>query len=491
MLNILSEYGTEIPQSIQSELRQCILFPDESENASTIEHLANIPSPSSSGRFNPHNENIHLRLSSRLGFASLRSLGNNLEDFLSPIAPNMELLVYFKLQRSKLFTAYMHHALNTIAESTVTITCLCTATDQVKELLIKVLEGVATYGEIVAGDSLDLEQLEAESEFNILEHCPYIQPRTKEGLSGMKCLLKLIQFTKPIQKICDVCSQYHLEKCLSDPKLLELTALIEMLDNREERSQITAIDAKLKWKMVYETLCLEADASPRSLELFDKVADSADFYHFLEENKFTGAKGYSRFVQELQRITQQLEQEEYQEVVLIHLFTAFKFIAPFTDPSHESLHALMSDIRDLKPPDRIPQFETVKKNIQLIRVWFSQSEDTLKSVLDNILKNGEYQITATSLAHERRPCAHTHLRLILKYKPSSSIPGKRVPFLKQTSMSIEPSDCVTQQADHTEQNQTEEMTVERLNDFVHKLGFLDTIKEEDKKVQDFLQLNEV
>ncbi len=493
--SILSEYGTEIPQDLQSELRQCILFPDEIENTSVFEHLENAPSPNTSGKFNPFNKNVHLRLSSRLGFASLRSLRERLEDCLLPIAPNMELLVYFKLQHSKLFSAYMHHALNTIAESTVTVACLFKATEQTKELLVKVLEGNATYGEIVAGDSLDLEQLEVDTEFSILERCPYYpHPLNTQGLSGVKCLLKLMQFMKPIQKICNVCSQYHLENCLNDPKLHELSALVEKLQSKEGRSTITAIDAKLKWKMVHETLCLEEDVSPKCLDLFDKVADSADFYHFLEENKFTGANGYGRFVQELQRITRQLEQEEYKEVVLNHLFVAFKFIAPFMDPSHESLHALMSDIRDLKLPKRIPQFETVKKNIQLIRVLFSQSEDTLKSVLDNILKNGEYEIMATTVANERRPCAHTRLRLILRYKPSTSIPGKTVPFMKQTSMSLAPSDCITHEADRTKQKdgeQSEEMTVERLNDFVHKLGFLDTIKDDDRQVQDFLQLNEV
>ena len=497
VFDILSDYGTEISKNLQSELTEYIRFPDEVENAPIYitELLVNMPSPCICEKFNPNDEKIHLWLSNKLGFASLHMLIKNLEDFLAPVAPSMELLVYFKLHRSKLFSTYMHHELRSItktaSESTVTITGLKAATDHTMGLLMKILEGTATYGEIVAGDFLDLEQLKVEDEFRVLEWCPYIHPCSTEGLLGIKCLLKLIQFAKPIQKVYDVCSQYHLENCLSDPKLKELTALVQVLEDKERRCKITAVDAKLKWEMVHETLRLKADASPKCLELFDKVADSADFYHFLEEKKFTGAKGYGQFIQELQLITRQLHQEEYKEIVLNHLFAAFTFIAPFMDPSHESLHSLMSDIADLKLPEDIPQLETVKRNIQDIRIWFSHSEDTLKNALDIILKNGEYQILATLVAHERS--TYASLKLVLKYEPSTSATGKRVSYAKQMStMSLTLTTYEVDQAKQTDEEiQTEEMTIEQINDFVHKLGFLDNIKEEDQKVQDFLQLNEV
>ena len=120
------------------------------------------------------------------------------------------------------------------------------------------------------------------------------------------------------------------------------------------------------------------------LDIFSKIADSAEFYQFICEKGFTGENGQARFHQQYQLITAQLQHEEYDEAVLNLLYAAYKLILPFTIKD-QSFHSLLGSVKQMLTsaspvgaakvtPDCLMQIETVNRNINLIQLWFSRGE---------------------------------------------------------------------------------------------------------------------
>ena len=487
------KYKADIPQALQECLSQHILFPSEvKERVVKIQLLVKQPSPSTAGKFQPHNQEARLWLSKTSNLSVLHTLVHDLSALLTPIRGYVDFMVYFELHPSKLFSAYLLQTMHELAgvKPFVSIALLKKGVEYTQSLLIKVLQGNASYGEIIAKGELNLEDFNIDEELNNLAECKYTGLHGGEGLAAIKSLLKLLQFVVHIPTIEQVLHQYKLQDCLDDPKLKKLIELAEALQNQEARERLTPADAKSKWEIVCDALCIK-DASPKCLELFTKVADSADFYNFLEEKQFTGTKGEDRFNQEFQLITAQLQHDEYREKVLNHLFAAFRFIAPFMDPSHSSLHSLMTAVTALDLPEGLPQLKTVKNNMHLIRFWFSQTEDNVWNQLDDILKNGCYQMKPSLAAG--RNC----LQLVLEYKPSTEM--ARPVLCRHVST----DELEEEQQGGTDVCVKETLYRDQIDDFVHKLGFLDTRKEgkgekgekdsrqEDEIIQPFLHLNGV
>ena len=478
MISVLSEYGTKFPQEIQTELRANIILPDE-KRVATI-GFAELPSPVDEN-FNPPT-NTCLLVSRQFSMKSLYQLVEQITAFLAPVEPNMDLLVYFKLCPSYLFSTHMHHTLSAVRGSAVEESApeqMHIAVEHVKAMLVKVLKGTATYGEIII-KSFKLETFNIEEEFSTLLGCQSLREYGSEGLTGIRSLLKLVQFAEPILTLKQVFEQYGLDCCLSDPHFIETNKLAQTLQDSDKRANISFEIARLKWEDVHKALCLKEDASPKCLELFSKVADSADFYQFLKEKDLVGT---ATFQHKIEVITRHQELDDYQQMVLNHLIAAFEFIAPIMDPSHKSLYALMSAVAALKPPEGLPQLETVRKNMHLIQFWFSHSEDTPENVsneLNGILESGSYHIEAAKLSSTitRR----SGLQIELKYKFSFVTTSPAKPQDQTTNESRE------QAKQEVVKSQCRTLTTEKIEDFVHRVELL---KGEDQKVQTFLHLNEV
>ena len=485
MLNALSQYGMEIPQRIKSELETSVVFPDEyKKKPVSFELLINPPTPCTNGEFSPHNKLVHLWLTPSMGLSTLCALVEDLSSFLEPLKPYLGLIVHFKLHPSQLFDTYIRHRLTDT--NTVSITVLIEALKHTEISLQRVLNGKATYGEITAADSLVLESLDIEREFRTLVQCSRFSSCDTSGLTGMKNLLKLIQFVSHIQTINTICRQYHLENCKNDPELKELNRIAEKLSEKAERDKLTLEQANPFWQTVCAALCLKEDANPKGLELLLKVADSGDFFQFLEEKQFTGTKGSDRFRQQFQLITAQLQHEEHCDVVLNHLLAAFGFISPFLDRNH-SLKSLMSSVAALELPEGLPQLETVKCNMHQIRYCFFRAEDTLENVsseLDDILCGGNYHVVSSSVS------GRSHLQLALEYKSCrpfsvSATRPKRESFEFGIPTPIEILRTGSQRG-----SVIKKLSSAQIDDFARQLGFLDAHKDE-QRVQNFLHLHEV
>ena len=253
---------------------------------------------------------------------------------------------------------------------------LLRALTQTRDHLLKLLEGTATYADIIAEGELKLEKLNIEKEFTTLTnfyHFLNIPMQDYAGLNGVRSMLELFQYAAYIHTIHSVCEQYGLKGCLDDPTLQELLALAKELNLEANRAMLTPLDAARKMQRVREVLGLSEKSDSRCLDLFAAVADSAAFYQFVRDKQFVGPKGHAIFRQQYQLITAQLQHEEYDETVLNHLYAAYKFIEPFME-TKQNLHELMTQVTSLDATNGLKQLETVNTNITLIRLWFSRAE---------------------------------------------------------------------------------------------------------------------
>ena len=405
LVSILSGYGVELPTTLSAVLRENFLFPGEHQAVMTL--LEHTPPPPTT-QFVPPDPHVKLQLSKKVTVDTLTTLIKSIKAFVQPIADYITILVYFKLHPSKVFSTYLHKEVvaqvlpvqvpgqdlgNEVQKrEPVTISILGNALQRTVTLIGKIMKGTATYGEIVAGGLLDAQsdsntrriadqRFDVEEEFQNLVQCPQIGVYGTDGLDIVKCLLKLRQLPHYVEMIECVCRQYHLEQCQEDPDFKEVSKSAMVLQVQEEREKLVSAAAKAMWENVHKILCLEKDASLKSLDCFSKIADSVDFYHFLEEKQFTGNKGEVLFRQQFELVTAQLQHEEYNETVLNHLFAAFKIISPFTD-SGQSFSSLMKAVTSLDTTKGLTQLDTVKNNMHLIRLWFSRAEVSPTIVAD-------------------------------------------------------------------------------------------------------------
>lgn len=402
---ILSEYGVEIPPTLLMTIKQHVSFPGESKNskkkALSLEH--SIPA-SISKTFDP-GQDIKLDITTDLDLLQLKNLVRQLTTFLSPVEDNLDLLTFFSQTNSEIFDKYLKHQLKILdsARATtekpkdsprkilpvmevekrkektvgVSIDMLGEALENTKEFVLRLIQGNAMYTEIIASGSLNLRSMDIDLEFGILNsYAEYalIDMQNAEGLQGIKAMLQLFQYARHIQVIHNVCQQYQLEACLVDSDLTELIELVAMLDEAETQNKLTAKDAINRMNKVTELLFLNSKQNTKFLDLFAAVSDSADFHRFIvQEKQFVGKEGKDLFLQQYQLIITHLQHEEYNEVVLNHLFAAFKMITPFTEKDL-SFGALMAKVSELNAYDGRRQLDTVNRNINLIRLWFTRAE---------------------------------------------------------------------------------------------------------------------
>lgn len=402
--NILSSYGVELPPPILMMIKQHVSFPGESKSQRKKQLSVERSIPSSISKLFAPGQDIKLEITTEMDLVQLKGLVRQLTTFLSPVEDNLDLLTFFSQTESEIFDKYLKHQLKIleiakapkrVEESPkkflpdipvvekkkekfvgVSIELLGEALDNTKEFTLRLIQGNARYTEIIASGSLNLRS-NIDQEFGILisyaEHAA-IDMKDAESLQGIKAMLQLFQYARHIQVIHSVCEQFQLEACLVDSDLLELMELVAMLDEAEMQNQLTAKDAIDRMNKVTELLCLNSTQSTKFLDLFAAVSESADFHQFIvQEKQFVGKEGKELFTAQYQLITTQLQHEEYNEVVLNHLFAAFKMITPFTE-KELGFNALMTKVSELNAYDGRRQLDTVNRNINLIRLWFTRAE---------------------------------------------------------------------------------------------------------------------
>ena len=225
-----------------------------------------------------------------------------------------------------------------------------------------------------------MQKFDAESELEVLCGFSEFKPN-KEGKEGIKHMLELCQYSPHILRIPSVCSQYKLVNCINDAKLRELLGIVNNVEAADTRAKITGKVATHYMKNIQEILKFtNSSVAKKSLKLFTVVANCADFYHFIKKKGFINDK--AAFSSQVELITAQLQHEDYNEIVLNHLTSAFKYISPFLDTEQNFLQ-LMDKISELcrqsagfgrDSQKHFCQLETVNANITTIQLWFSRAE---------------------------------------------------------------------------------------------------------------------
>ena len=409
LTSLLADNGISFPTELHDMLTKYVLFPGEFKVV--VGGLLEKEFPhSTTGQFNA-GHGVTLKISKAMSLKDLEMLVNRLQAFLQPILDHMDMLVFFHLQHSVMFDKYQKlylgkgsrehkeklHPMSTLSsygfsipplpivslrqaemesEEVIGLPILVRSLDQTKQLLIKLIEGTATYSEIIAEGTLDLETLDIEREFNILNDFIVhfkLNFRKAEGLTGVRNMLELFQYTKYIIKIHGVCEQYGLKGCLEDTNLKRLVEIAEDLGPENSRRALTLNNATENMKEVKCLLFGGQQVGSHCLKLFEAVAHSAAFYKFIKEKRFIGEHGQAVFSQQYQLITAQLQHEEYDEQVLNHLFAAFKFMIPFMS-TQQDFRSLMAQVVHLDTSNGLKQLDTVNSNLTLIQLWFSRAE---------------------------------------------------------------------------------------------------------------------
>ena len=411
--SLLVDNGVRFPDDLHDNLTKYVLHPAETRELVGGPMKQNIPH-NTMGQFNPGHD-ISLKLSRTVRLRDIEKLVSDLQRFLQPILDYMDMLVFFRLHHSVMFDKYQklflekeekdmdkvnpiptlpslafsipHPAVSIRKgadlkfEEDMKLAILVRSLHKTKELLIKLIKGNATYNEIIAEGRLELESLDIDEEFTTLDDfiCYHKHPlKSKEGMIAVRNMLELFQYTEHIEKIYNVCGQYGLQGCLDDRNLKQLYKIAKDLEPKESRLALTLNHAteiliQVKKLLFGEPSFGKKQPQSHCLKLFEAVADSVAFHHFINDKQFTGDRGQAIFREQYQLITAQLQHEEYDEQVLNHLFVAFKFMSPFMN-TKQDFTSLMGQVIELDTSHGLKQLETVNSNITLIQLWFSRAE---------------------------------------------------------------------------------------------------------------------
>ena len=247
--SLLHHHGVTLSQHLLKQISQHVLFPEEER----VEELLDSPlSPNISGKFQPGHD-ISLKLTKTLSLRELSNLVKELKTFLEPITDVLDVLVFFKLHLSKVFDKYIQAYLNTKSElreqhtttflSMVPSTCMMKDQNKVEgvtlyllqkavvhthKVIRKLMQGTAMYSEIVAEGELNLENLNIEQEFIMLQSflAYYLKPQpplaSYEVWASVQSILELFQYVHHIRNIHSVCEQYQQQGFQGDPELIKL-----------------------------------------------------------------------------------------------------------------------------------------------------------------------------------------------------------------------------------------------------------------------------
>ena len=383
--SLLEEYEVCLPREDQIFLGNRVIFPNHGDQ--NVEQLDSPMNASTTGEFQPR-QNIYLRLNKKVTLKELSNVVERISKFQELLRDHLKMFIFFKLKKSVLFNKYLHYYLQkqqikvasfpslhaTEPPVEVSLQNLAEALKKTNDLVLKIISGSATYSEILAEDKSLLEQLKIENEFAILSGYRSVLKLSvaSKGLENLKSMLELFQYTTHINNIKLACEQYQLKNCLEDPSMQDLMKIMGECKTEEDRLKMTPLRASKNMKKVKDILYLEGSTSPKCLDIFAAVTDSAAFYKFLKDNQFYGEKGQENFLQQYRLITAQLQHEEYDEQVLNHLFAAVKVISPFLEA--KNLKDLMLKVIDLNAINSLKHLKTVNTNINLIKLWFSRAE---------------------------------------------------------------------------------------------------------------------
>ena len=410
-MTLLSNNGVTLPHKLQTATSKCVAFPaTDNYSSDQFKFLA----PAISAHFKP-GVDVSLKLCKATKLKQLESIVRSLGHFTEPLCNHMEMLVFFSLKDCQLFARLLHYylltetsddrqyhssfkegsfafdvaapGLTTELEDTPTteIILLQQALRSTRNLLAKLGDGKATYREVTANGALDLRVVKIDHEVDAITEfleqsyrdipASYTQVQGLLGPNWLKSLLELLEIRKHIIDIHNVAHKFSITGCLTDENLKQLVFMAKELESDLSVADLTLETANDKMGIVKEQLCITKESDYEFLNLFPVLAESVPFHDFLYSQNFSGFEGQERFKQEIELITGHLQHADYNEIVLNHLILAYEYMVPFLDHD-QNIRSLMLKVfsQHLVPENGRKILDTVNRNIDLIKLWFSRAK---------------------------------------------------------------------------------------------------------------------
>ena len=418
-----------------------------------------------------------------------------------------EFLAHFALRENVLFTACLHKCQqdklgslkgdNSVPYLSMDqfVECLTDC----YQLLIRICEGKSTYSEIEnINQNLKLESLDfTKIQADITKFAPLGE--RMGGELGVMDLFQLLKIADYLHHITDVCEQYTLTSCINSEDYKQLQGIIGKMRNEQYRNNLTISMAS---SILANVSAVTNDMPIQRYLLFPILTESVEFYKFLREKKLH--ENRESFYNQVNLITSEKQDEDYDDTVLSHLSIAFIYMLPLFD-RNQSLKEFLKQYSSMTIGSETgySQLKTVNNNIMLIRRWFILAEgETTENVsqqLQDILDTGKYEIVLGNPERERDlesmpslPNSNLKIRkqsssIVLNYSASTKIAAlhqnRRDSYLPH---SVPSSPALPNANPPTFESVLsrvgEKMNTDKIDEFVRKLGFLEQSKLSERRI---------
>ena len=358
---MLLDYRVEMPVDLLKDVKNSFYFPGTKPIEAICQRL-------------PHaSPSLHVKVT--LTLKKLNDIIRNLEYFLRPLFPVMNMLDYFHLKKSVLFKTCVQELLP--LDKNVTTEELAQILEIVKKKLESILTGTATFINIKTFSNDIRKEIQILIDFvGFQKH-----PNVDVVISHFENKMIIHQILQNVNSLFTFCEDFQLSQCMTSQNMIELRKLVN--ENRMEKKQERDIEEELKSiidtiNKIESLLCIKEvhqnlNEKFEFLNHFETLTkNTKELLQFLNENNFRG-KGQVQFEQLLTLVTQRFQHEEHNAEILTTLYTVFYLLVPLNNPEL-SFQELIESVSQLEPSTCLAQLQIVRTNIDLITMWFSIAE---------------------------------------------------------------------------------------------------------------------
>ena len=375
-MEIFQELDVAIPQDLLASINDTFEIHDDVQHRGTSEVTQASP--------------IHFLSKGRLTFTNLKQLVEKIKTFLLPVQKYMSLLIFFTVHNSTVFKCYLEASRKALQDSSQpsSITVLGKALDSTVAFLCKLVDGTATYEEMLqsglikeCGSESAPEPLRSmasiEREKRLLQECsknnPSLFQRSENSSTRLMDMIDLFQFLDHIPNIERFCQKFQITGCFEDPKYQALIDIANKIRDRDFRLRMTLDEASFYLERVLDCLVLNniEGNDYKCLDIFPEILKSEPLHQFLEAEKFTGDLGETNFTNMHRIVIAQLHSEEHD--IMNALSSTFHALYPLMQ-QQQNLEELMTKVKRVVPEHVMKQLRKVNMTMQQIQIWFTKAK---------------------------------------------------------------------------------------------------------------------
>lgn len=333
---------------------------------------------------------VHFSSKGRLTYTNLKHLVNRIKEFLHPVERYMCLLTFFTLHESTVFKCYLESSRKAVQDSTQpsSITVLEKALDSTVAFLCKLVDGTATYEEMLqsglikecesdTGHETLRSMASIEREKRLLQKCSKDNPSFFQGAetssTRLMDVIDFFQFLDHIPNIQKFCQKFQLTGCFEDPNYQEVIDIAKKMSDRGLRLKVTLDEATSYLDRVLHCLVLKnvEDNDYKCLDIFPEILKSEPLHQFLKTEKFTGELGETNFTNMHRIVIAQLHSEDHD--IMNALSSTFHALYPLMQ-QQQNLEGLMTRVKRVVPEHVVKQLRKVNMTMQQIQIWFKKAK---------------------------------------------------------------------------------------------------------------------